>query len=190
MESHIISIFKGAYSGLPLSRQPVVAIRDAGKNIVTSDLTTTITATLVNTGYLNGAKLLTANDNIMGPFSPVTHGVLYWQRLQVDKSGNFSLNFTSSLDNCIPATSVFFQILPSSPSKLAVVKDPDDCVMGQPCKIQPVVEVQDLQGNKVPVTRKFNASLVGLSCAFKVDFKELSFFDGTCIAAKQCRTLQ
>jgi hypothetical protein len=176
---HLQAQPKGAYSGAPLSQQPVVVIRDAGRNIVTSDLTTIITASLVNSRRLLGAKLLTANDNIMGPHDRVTHGVLYWQRLQVDVSGTYELLFTASLGNCTPVTSESFEILRSPPVKLAVVKPPDDCLRGKLCKVQPIVEVQDLQGNKVLVKRKFNTSITAISCAWSSRFNEREVVEGS-----------
>ena len=176
---HLQAQPKGAFSGRPLSQQPVVVIRDAGTNIVTSDLTTIITASLINSRRNAGAKLLTANDNIMGLYGVVTHGVLYWQRLQVDVSGTYELFFTSSLGNCTPVTSDSFEILRSPPVKLAVVKPPDDCVRGMLCKIQPVVEVQDLQGNKILVSKKFNTSITSVSCAWSSRFNERELVQGS-----------
>ena len=172
---------KGAYSGFPLSQQPVVVIWDAGNNVVTSDLSTTITASLVNSRNIANAKLFTPNDNIMGPFVCVTHGALYWQRLQVDVAGTYEILFTSSLGstNCMPVTSASFEILCSPPVNLVVVKAPDDCIRGSLCNVQPIVEVQDAQGNKATVTRGFNTSITAISCTWSKRFPERTVVDGT-----------
>lgn len=177
---HLQAQPESAIAGFALSQQPVVVIRDAGYNVVTSDLTTIITASLVNNKNISGAKLVLANDNIMGPFVRVTHGTLYWQLLQVDVAGSYEILFTSSLGaNCTPVTSQTFEILCGPPVKLNVVKAPDLCVRGRVCEVQPIVEVQDLQSNKVPVTQGFNISISAISCTWTKDLMEASVIDGS-----------
>ena len=193
VDSHAFTIFhgvahhlhmqaqpKGAHAGCPFRQQPIVVIRDAGRNAVLSDSKTIITASLVNSDQKEDAKLLTANDNIMGLLLPVQHGVLHWQRLRIDVAGTFRLHFNSSLGNkkCTPVTTDSIDITVGSPFRLAVVRAPDICLRRRACLQQPIIEVQDDKGNKASVTQAFNISIISVSCNWRQDLEEQSLSDG------------
>ena len=156
--------------GEGLFRNPVVEIRDAGKNLVKSDL-------------LGGRRNVTVQleGNLNGTLSGVlmslaAEGRAIFVGLSVDLvSHNLSyvLKFTSEGLN--EAYSQPFYIVPGSPHALAMIHQPDGARGGLPLALQPQVQLSDQGGNRVPTSGGFwtitakphNVSMLGnLSIAF------------------------
>ncbi len=121
----------GAVSGVVFSTQPVVEIRDASGNRTNSNAAVTV-AIESGTGTLVGTVTVNAVD-----------GVVTFNNLQINGSGDFKLEFTSgSLTPVSPAPITVTQVAAS----LVVVTQPAGGTDGSPFATQPVVEVRDNAG--------------------------------------------
>jgi MYXO-CTERM domain-containing protein len=119
----------------PFLDQPAVEIHDAGGNLVTSDNSTVVTATLVaGTGALGGTLTATA-----------VNGVATLTNLQIDTAGlGFEIEFTSA-PALTPARSAPFDVAGVA-TQLGIRAQPSDARAGQVFGQQPVIEVQDANG--------------------------------------------
>jgi uncharacterized protein YjdB len=122
----------GAVSGVNLTTQPVVEIRDANGDRVTTS-TAAVTAT-VSSG--NGVLVGTATVNAVA-------GVATFTTLRVNGSGNQQLQFTAA--GLTAATSSTFAVT-QVPASLSVLTQPNGAVSGAAFTTQPVVRILDNAG--------------------------------------------
>ncbi|NRP12188.1 hypothetical protein XMD517_000949 [Aliiroseovarius sp. xm-d-517] len=131
-----------AANGAALGTQPVLEIRDADGNVVTSDSSTQITATIGSgaSGTLGGTTTVTASSGVV-TFSNLT------------LTGLTSETYTLSFDDAGSLTAVASLNLtltgPGAASKVVLVTQPVFGPNGQLLTTQPVLQVQDAQGNVV-----------------------------------------
>lgn len=131
-----------AANGAALGTQPVLEIRDVDGNVVTSDSSTQITATIGSgaSGTLGGTATATASSGVV-TFSNLT------------LTGLTSETYTLSFDDAGALTAVASSNLtltgPGAASKIVLVTQPVFGPNGQLLTTQPVLQVQDAQGNVV-----------------------------------------
>jgi hypothetical protein len=127
--------------GIAFSAQPVVAVQDAGGNTIT-----TSTATVTLTITTPAGAVLTCTTN------PVTaaSGVAGFAGCSIDKPGTYTLTATSGgLSNAVSAG---FTIAAGPATKLAFTTSPAGSTGGSAFTTQPVVTIQDVNGNTAPST--------------------------------------
>jgi len=128
-----------AANGAALGTQPVLEIRDVDGNVVTSDSSTQITATIGSgaSGTLGGTATVTASSGVV-TFSNLT------------LTGLTSETYTLSFDDAGALTAVASSNLtltgPGAASKVVLVTQPVFGPNGQLLTTQPVLQVQDAQG--------------------------------------------
>lgn len=127
--------------GSALSPQPVVAIRDAGGNTVTSSAATVDAAITTGTGTTGAAIVAGGSVNATG-------GVATFTALAIDLAGTgYTLTFTStSLTNAVSGT---FNVTVGAAVALRMVVQPAGAVAATAFVTQPQVEVIDAGGNRV-----------------------------------------
>jgi hypothetical protein len=128
--------------GLPLSTQPVVQVQDAGGNLIATDNTTQITASITSgTG--------TAGANLIGTLTvTVASGTVTFTDLAIDLAATgYSLDFSAT--GLTTGVSNLFDITVGPAAMLAVVSNPGNGTGGLALSSQPVVELQDAGGNLV-----------------------------------------
>ena len=124
----------GGASGSPLATQPVVEIRDAAGNLVTSSAAT-VTAT-INQG---GGTLTGSTASAVG-------GVATFTNLAVTGSvGDRTLSF--SVADIAPVTSSGFAVNAGPLAQLVIRTQPNGAAAGVPMGIAAVVELRDALGN-------------------------------------------
>ncbi len=131
--------------------QPVVEIHDAGGNVVTSDNSTVVSATLTaGTGVLGGT--LTAT---------VVNGVATFTDLEVDSAGT-GFEITFSATGLTSAVSDPFGVAGPA-TQLGMHTQPAGARIGQPFTTQPAVEIRDASGVLVATdnTTQVTVSLSG-----------------------------
>ena len=122
----------GAVSGINLTTQPVVQLRDASNAVATAS-TAAVTATLAGDGAtLSGTTTVTA-----------VNGVATFTNLRVNGSGSHTITFTSS--GLTSATSSSFTVIQNAAS-LSVQTQPGNSTSGTALSTQPVVRVLDNAG--------------------------------------------
>ncbi|NBO65156.1 MAG: hypothetical protein EBU88_10015, partial [Acidobacteria bacterium] len=129
----------GGQSGQPLATAPVVVVRDAQGNTVTSS-TAAITAALTSGAgaTLSGQTTLNAVGGI-ATFSGLT--------VSGTVGTNFMLQFTSP--GLAPVNSNSFTLTPGATSRLVLTTQPTGGPSGSALSVQPVVAIRDAQGNTV-----------------------------------------
>lgn len=125
----------GASVALPFTAQPVVEIRDAAGNTVTSSVSA-VTVTLASGGgTLSGNATVTAAAGVT-TFSGLTLTGLVGPR-----------TLTFAAQGLTSVTSAPFNLAPGNPSQLAIRQQPEAGAIGAPFFAQPVVELRDVAGN-------------------------------------------
>ncbi|MCL4730421.1 MAG: hypothetical protein KJ044_08325, partial [Planctomycetes bacterium] len=127
--------------GLPLNPQPVVQVRDAGGNLVTSSSATVNAAITSGTGTTGATIVAGGTTNASG-------GVATFSGLAIDLAGTgYTLTFSSTgLTNAVSGT---FNVTLGPAAALRMVTQPGGAVMGAAFVTQPQVEVVDAGGNRV-----------------------------------------
>ena len=129
----------GGASGASLATQPVVEIRDAQGNRVTTDKTTQVTAAIqTGGGTLGGTtSVLTSGSGVATFTNLMITGLVGSRTLQFSSAGLTSV--TSSAINITVGTA----------TQLAITTQPVGGASGASLATQPVVEIRDAQGNRV-----------------------------------------
>ncbi len=131
----------GGASGAPLATQPVVAIRDAQGNTVTTDNSTQVTVAIASgTGGTLGGTLTRTAANGVVTFSGVT--------LAGTVGTNYTLGF-SSTPALTPVTSGNVAVTAGAATQLAITQQPVGGASGAVLPTQPIVAIRDAQGNTV-----------------------------------------
>ena len=126
----------GAVAGTAFTTQPIVVVQDAYGNTATS-LSSPITLTIkTGTGTLSGTTSATASN-----------GVASFSGLSIDKSGSFVL--TASATSLTSGDSSSFTVSPGTASQLVFSTQPSGAVAGTAFTTQPIVTVQDANGNTI-----------------------------------------
>lgn len=128
-------------SGAAFTAQPVVTVQDAGGNTVTGD-TSSVTLALTGTGPSGAVLSCTTN-----PKAAVS-GVATFSGCTVDKSGS-GYTLTAADGSLGSATSTAFAITAGTATKLVFSTQPGNGTGGISLGTQPVVTVQDANGNTV-----------------------------------------
>ena len=131
----------GGASGAALGTQPVVTIQDAQGNTVTTDSSTVVTVAIGSGagGTLGGTLTATASSGV-ATFSGVT--------LAGTVGTNYVLRFTSS-PVLTTNDSANVTVTAGVASQLAITQEPVGGASGAALGTQPVVTIQDAQGNTV-----------------------------------------
>jgi|GEM_PF-2142216 len=132
-----------AESGVPLSPPPTVAILDANNNVV-SNATTLVTATIVSgTGTLIGTTAVNA-----------VNGIATFDNLAVAGDAIVTIGFGAAGLPPEPGTvTVSFPITTVQvPRQLGIVTQPGGVPSGSPLAPQPIVEIRDAAGLRIPGT--------------------------------------
>ena len=128
----------GAAVGAALNPQPVVAIQDANGNLVSSDNSTMVTLAISG----NTSAALSGNTTVKA-----INGLATFAGLSVNQTGTYSLT-ANSTPVYTAATSNLFSI--NGPTaKLAFATQPGGAAVGAALNPQPVVAIQDANGNLV-----------------------------------------
>jgi len=136
----------GAASGLPLASQPVVEIRDASGNLVTSAETVT-------------AVVATGGGAIAGSTTTAVGGVATFTSLAISGAiGPRTLAF--SVGGLTPVTSTGFELAAGAASILVMRIEPAGAAAGAPLTTQPVIEIRDAAGNLTTSTATVTATIV------------------------------
>ncbi|MHC4841299.1 MAG: beta strand repeat-containing protein [Planctomycetota bacterium] len=131
----------GASQASAFTTQPVLEIIDAGGNVVTSDNSTAVTASITAATGTSGAVLSSPGTN-----NPATasSGVVTFTDLEIDLPGTaYSLDFDASSFTTVVSNA--FNVA-GAPSQLAIQVQPAGAVAGAQFVTQPVIEVQDAVG--------------------------------------------
>ncbi len=128
----------GSTGGAAFATQPVVAVRDAGGNIVTGS-STAVTLTITTPA----GAVLTCTAN---PTTAVT-GVATFAGCAIDKKGTYTLTATAA--GLTSAVSNSLTISAGAATTLAFTTDPSGATGGVALATQPVVAIQDAGGNTV-----------------------------------------
>jgi hypothetical protein len=128
----------GSVGGTTFATQPVVVIQDANGNTVTT-ATNSVTLTLTTPG---GATLACTANPKAGVAGVVTYG-----GCKVNKSGTYTLTAASS--GLTGGVSASFTITAGPATKLGFSSSPSSSISSNAFSTQPVVTVQDANGNTV-----------------------------------------
>ena len=121
----------GAVSGLPLSTQPAVQVRDAAGLLVTSASNTVTVAITSGSGTLLGTTSVAA-----------VNGLATFSNLRIDGVGAQTLTFTSNGLTAATATITVTQ----TPAALSIQTQPAGATTGLPLTTQPVLRILDNAG--------------------------------------------
>lgn len=149
-----------ATAGSVFATQPVVALRDAnGKTVPESSAAVTLAITPATNP---GASVLSGTATVNA-----VNGVATFSGLSINVPGNYKLTATRSDLNVtitssltpgtvpttypISATSGYFIVSPRVPTKVAFATSPGGAIAGSAFATQPVVVLQDADGNLMPV---------------------------------------
>jgi hypothetical protein len=140
-------------SGVPFTTQPTIVILDANNNIV-SNATTAVTATVTSgTGTLLGTTTVNA-----------VNGVATFTNLAIAGGGNTTIGFTAAgslpAEPGFPTVSTALATL-QVPRQLAVVTQPVGALSGSVLATQPIVEVRDAAGLRVPTATNAVTASIG-----------------------------
>jgi xanthosine utilization system XapX-like protein len=134
----------GNATGSNLAGQPVVQLRDRFENVVTSNSTDVIAARIATAAGVS----LTGNTT-----ATLAAGVATFDGVKVIAlpDTDYTLDFTTTVGSTAftSAATNSFRVTYASPSKLAIVQQPVGGTTGNVLTTQPVVEVQDVYGNRV-----------------------------------------
>ncbi|MGQ0639186.1 MAG: Ig-like domain-containing protein [Gemmatimonadaceae bacterium] len=125
----------GAAVAIPFATQPVVEIRDAAGNVVTT-ATPNVTALIASGGgALSGATTVTATAGVASFSNLALSGIV----------GNRTLSFAT--EGLTPVTSQTLALSPGNPAQARVTTQPVGGAVGTALLTQPVVELRDVSGN-------------------------------------------
>lgn len=129
----------GAPAGVPFATQPVVQLKDASGNLVTTDSIHTVTVALTTPGTatLAGTRTVT-----------LVNGVATFAGLSIDRIGSYTLTATSNVGASSKA-SWRFAVSVGQAAQLAFSQQPGDALTGSALTRQPIVQLQDAGGNVV-----------------------------------------
>ncbi|NDD64455.1 MAG: hypothetical protein EBZ36_10850, partial [Acidobacteria bacterium] len=126
----------GGASGLVLATQPVIGIGDAQNNLVTTSSAAVTVSIQSGGGTLGGTQTATAINGV-ATFASVT------------LSGNvgtvYVLSFASG--TLTPTNSNNVTLTPGAPTQLVIATAPVGGGSGAPLTTQPIIQIQDAQGN-------------------------------------------
>ena len=128
----------GGTGGTAWAQQPVVAVEDAGGNLVVGS-EADVDVALADAGSASAS--LTCASTLV----PVTSGSALFAGCAVDQTGKYSL--TASSDGLAGATSPEFVVVPGPASQLLFTQQPQRGAPGTSLSIQPRVLVADAGGN-------------------------------------------
>ena len=130
----------GGASGAALATQPVVLVQDAEGNTVTTDNTTQVTVAILSGvgGTLSGTTMVAAVGGIV-TFANLT--------LAGTVAENYALQFTAI--GLTTANSGNVNVMPGAATQLAITTQPVGGASGAALPTQPVILVQDAEGNTV-----------------------------------------
>lgn len=137
-EDHLAMVTEanGAVAGAAFTTQPVIEILDSAGNRVTSS-TATVTAALINsTGNLLGTTSVTA-----------VGGVATFSNLKIDLTGIKSIEYSAS--GLTSVTGSDLTVIPGIATQLVLTSEPSSGVVNSVFSTQPVIQIQDAQGNVV-----------------------------------------
>ena len=136
-------------AGAAFAQQPVVTIQDAQGNTVTSSTAAVTLALTTGTGTLSG----TATVNAVA-------GVATFSGLSINLTGTDKVLTATATSLTSATTSPAFTITAGTATKVAVTTQPSaSTVAGTAFAQQPVVTIQDAQGNTVNVTDNVTVAL-------------------------------
>jgi hypothetical protein len=146
--AHHVTITQQPTGGNPtgenLAGQPIVELRDLYENVVTSNSTDVLTARIATATGVRLAGSTTAT---------FAQGVATFAGLKVIALPHvdYNLDFTTTVGSTAitSAATSNFQVTWSTPTKLAVNRQPSGGTTGVALNTQPIVEVQDFYGNRV-----------------------------------------
>ncbi|MCX8529943.1 MAG: hypothetical protein ORN27_07760, partial [Rhodoluna sp.] len=135
----------GNATGSNLAGQPIVQLRDAFQNVVSADSTDVIAARLSTTSTrerLEGSATVTLAQGV-GAFAGLKVVAL--------PDTDYTLNFTTTIGGTTftSDSTIAFRVTYSTPTKLAIAQQPSGGTTGVALNTQPIVEVQDVYGNRV-----------------------------------------
>jgi len=125
-------------NGAVLTTAPVIEIRDANNNIV-STATNTITASISAGGTVTGTIAVAAINGVATFSNLILNGLV---------NTNYTLTFASGSLTSITSNNVTFSG-PGAANKLAITRQPVGGNNGEVLATQPIVEIQDAQGNRI-----------------------------------------
>ncbi|NBO63883.1 MAG: hypothetical protein EBU88_03335, partial [Acidobacteria bacterium] len=127
----------GGGSGLTLAAQPVIGIVDAQNNIVTSSTAAVTVGLQSGSGTLGGGALTVTASNGVATFAGVT--------LSGSVGTVYLLNFSSGSLTSVNSNNV--TLIPGAATQLAIATAPVGGGSGALLSTQPVITLQDAQGN-------------------------------------------
>ncbi len=127
-------------SGQQLSAQPVVHIKDAQGNLVTSDSSTQVKVSISGGGTLGGTVTKQASGGVV-TFTDLT--------VTGSTSATHTLTFENASAGSISSVTSNVTLTAGSASQLAVATPPAGGQSGAALSAQPVVHIKDAQGNLV-----------------------------------------
>ena len=136
----------GAAAGVPFTAQPVIEVRDAAGNLVSTP-SVVVTAGLASGGGLAGTTTATAVSGV-ATFNDLTITGLVGPR---------TLTFTAT--GLTAATSSSFTLAPGPPSTLAIRTQPVAGTAYAPFTVPAAVELRDLAGNVANSTASVTATI-------------------------------
>lgn len=122
----------GAVSGLALTTQPIIEVRDASNALVTSSNASITALIATGSGTLAGTSTVTA-----------VNGVATFTDLRINGSGAHTLVFSAS--GLTSATSAAFTVAQTAAS-LSIQTQPGGATSGAPMLAQPVIRILDNAG--------------------------------------------
>ncbi len=122
----------GAVSGLALTSQPIIEVRDASNALVATSSAAVTASIASGSGVLVGTQTVNA-----------VNGVVTFTNLRIDGTGTHRLEFTSG--NLAPATSGTITVRQQAAS-LLVQTQPSGAISGAQFTVQPVVHILDHAG--------------------------------------------
>ncbi|NBO64006.1 MAG: hypothetical protein EBU88_03995 [Acidobacteria bacterium] len=132
-----------------LTTQPVVTVRDsAGNTVANSAVAVTIALPSGSNGTLGGTLTVNASSGVV-TYSGVTLAGLV--------GTNYVLGFSSTGLTAASANAV--TVTPGDPSKVTITTQPVAGASAVPLTQQPVVEIQDLEGNKTSSTASVTVAI-------------------------------
>jgi hypothetical protein len=138
----------GATYNTVFATQPAVAVQDAGGNTVTGSAAQVMLSITTPAG-----AVLTCTQNPVGAVS----GIAGFTGCRIDKAGTYTLTATSS--GLASAASTTFTIAGGAATKLAFTTNPASSTGGIAFPTQPVVSIQDADGNTTTSTASVTLSI-------------------------------
>jgi hypothetical protein len=144
--SQLVVLTQPVGSGVaaPFSSQPVIAIRDAGGNTVAASSSAVSVA--ITPGSGTSGAVLTCSG---GTTVPAVAGTVAFNGCAIDRAGaGYTLTFTAT--GVTSVASAAFSIAAGAPVKMVFTTQPStSAVHGTAFAQQPVVDIQDVSGNRV-----------------------------------------